>query len=134
MLLIGDKVVNASPDAGEYRHQLDLGEEWKRLTGLPFVFAMWMIRGDRAAEEGAALGRILADARRRGADLTDQLLDCYAAEKGWPRELARRYFTEYLRYEVTPAARQGLVRFLELAQGHGLLPKKRAIEFFEIPG
>src|SRR5687767_1333935 len=44
VLLIGDKVVCEEP-AG-LPHQLDLGEEWKRLTGLPFVFAAWMARGD----------------------------------------------------------------------------------------
>ena len=54
MLLIGDKVVNAAPDAAAYPHQLDLGEQWKLLTGLPFVFAMWMIRQDAAATEGPA--------------------------------------------------------------------------------
>jgi chorismate dehydratase len=134
MLLIGDKVVNASPDPAAYPHQLDLGEEWKRLTGLPFVFAMWMIRKDRAAAEGAALARILDEARRRGSAGIETLLDRYAAEKGWPRDLARRYFTEYLRYEVTPAARAGLRRFMELAQRHGLLTWRRGVEFFEFPG
>ena len=134
MLLIGDKVVNASPNAAVYPHQLDLGEAWKELTGLPFVFAMWMIRRDRVAREGVAMARILDEARRRGAALTDQLLDRYTTEKGWPRDLARRYFTEYLRYEVTPAARQGLARFFELAHAQGLLPQRRPVEFFELPG
>ena len=133
MLLIGDKVVTAAPNAAEYPYQMDLGEEWKQLTGLPFVFAMWMMRRDCVAAEGAAVGRILAEARRRGAELTEELLDRYAGEKGWPRELARKYFTEYLRYEVTAGARRGLGRFFELAQGHGLLPRGRAVEFFEIP-
>jgi chorismate dehydratase len=134
MLLIGDKVVNAAPDPAAYPHQMDLGEEWNRLTGLPFVFAMWMIRKDRAAAEGPAIAHMLDDARRRGTAHIDPLLDRYAVEKGWPRDLARRYFTEYLRYEVTPAARQGLARFFNLAQRHGLLACRRAVEFFELPG
>src|SRR5215208_6237345 len=41
-LLIGDKVVCDEP-AG-FPHQLDLGAEWKAMTGLPFVFAVWMAR------------------------------------------------------------------------------------------
>ena len=134
MLLIGDKVVNASPEAAAYPYQLDLGEQWKQLTGLPFVFAMWMMRRDRMAEEGQIVGRMLADARRRGAEMTEQLLDRYAAEKAWPRELARRYFTQYLRYEVTPRAREGLARFFAMAQRQGILPRRRGIEFFVIPG
>jgi chorismate dehydratase len=133
MLLIGDKVVNASPDETIYRHQLDLGEEWKTLTGLPFVFAMWMIRRDRAAEEGPAIVRLLADAQRQGARTTEQLLDRYAAEKHWPRDLARRYFTEYLRYEVTPAARRGMELFFQKAHAHHFLPILRPIEYLELP-
>src|SRR5437016_11007592 len=42
-LLIGDKVVCEEPRG--FAHQLDLGSEWKALTGLPFVFAVWMARG-----------------------------------------------------------------------------------------
>ena len=89
MLLIGDKVVNASPNTAAYPHQLDLGEAWKELTGLPFVFAMWIIRHNRVATEGLAIARILDEARRRGADIADELLDRYAAEKGWPRRAWR---------------------------------------------
>lgn len=134
MLLIGDKVVSASPDPREYPYQLDLGEAWKELTGLPFVFAMWMMRRDYPAPHSAELAKLLADARRRGADLTEELLDRYATEKGWPRELARKYFTQYLRYEVTFDARRGLARFFEMAAGYGLLAARRPIEYFEVPG
>ncbi len=134
MLLIGDKVVNASPEEAEYPHQLDLGEEWKKLTGLPFVFAMWMIRRDRAAAEGAAIGRILEAARREGSERTEEIIDRHAAAKGWPRELARRYFTEFLRYEVTAEARAGLERFFELAARHGLLELRRRTAYLEVGG
>src|SRR5688500_4765400 len=43
LLLIGDKVVCEEPKG--LPHQLDLGEAWKRLTGLPFVFAAWIAHG-----------------------------------------------------------------------------------------
>lgn len=131
MLLIGDKVVNASPDSAAYPHQLDLGEEWKKLTGLPFIFAMWMIRKDRIPAEGAAIAQILTAARIAGTAQTEHLLTRYAAEKSWPRDLARQYFTQYLRYEVTPAAREGLQRFFDLAAGCGLLQMRRPIAYFE---
>jgi chorismate dehydratase len=129
MLLIGDKVVNAAPDSLVYRHQLDLGEEWKALTGLPFVFAMWMMRRDMVDRE---LARMLAEARRVGAGMTEGLLDRYCLEKGWPRELARRYFTEYLRYEVTGRARKGLAKFFELAGKLGVMKIGRKVEYLEV--
>ncbi len=129
MLLIGDKVVNAAPDSNEYRYQLDLGEEWKALTGLPFVFAMWMMRRDMVDME---LAQMLAEARAQGAAMTERLLDRHCAEKGWPRDLARQYFTEYLRYEVTDRARLGLVRFFDLAGKQGLLQIARALNYLEL--
>src|SRR5262249_20813210 len=46
LLLIGDKVVTDAPPAERYPHQVDLGEAWKALTGLPFVYAVWMCRAD----------------------------------------------------------------------------------------
>src|ERR1700728_822162 len=61
MLLIGDKVVSDEPSG--MAHQLDLGAAWKELTGMPFVFAVWIARG------GVELG-----------DLPDRL--CHAREQG----------------------------------------------------
>jgi chorismate dehydratase len=129
MLLIGDKVVNAAPDGDVYKYQLDLGEEWKRLTGLPFVFACWMMRADAVDLE---LADGLAWAQKEGAKMTEALLDKYAADKHWPRDLARRYFTEYLRYEVTPRGRMGIERFFELAGKCGLLDVKRKVRYLEL--
>ena len=42
-LLIGDKVFAYE---GKFGYMLDLASEWKKLTGLPFVFAAWVARED----------------------------------------------------------------------------------------
>lgn len=131
MLLIGDKVVNAAPNQWEFPHQLDLGEEWKRLTGLPFVFAMWMMRADDLDDQ---LARILAEARRAGRGLTRELVAKYAAATRWPPVLAEKYFTEYLKYEITPEQRKGLELFFQYALQLGLLKALRPIRYFEPPG
>jgi chorismate dehydratase len=129
LLLIGDKVVNAAPADAVYPHQLDLGEEWKRLTGLPFVFAMWMMREDQLSSD---LATLLAAAQQRGAQITEQLLDRHAAEHRWPRDLARRYFTEYLRYAVTPRDRAGLALFFKMAEEMKLLSLRRELTYLEV--
>ncbi len=129
LLLIGDKVVNAAPPAKDYPWQLDLGAEWKRLTGLPFVFAMWMMP---TAAPDMELARLLAEARRDGGRMTDQLVERYAGEKGWPADLARRYFTEHIRYEVTPRCRKGVETFFQLSDQHGLLAIHRPVHYLEI--
>jgi chorismate dehydratase len=128
LLLIGDKVVNAAPNQWQFPVQLDLGEQWKRLTGLPFVFAMWMMRADALDE---SLARILADARRQGRAMTDELVSQYAASTHWPPNLARRYFTQYLKYDITPGCRQGLELFYQYAHQLNLLPGNRPIRYFD---
>jgi len=40
VLVIGDAALKLAA-AGTYAHRYDLGEEWKRWTGKPFVFAVW---------------------------------------------------------------------------------------------
>jgi len=40
VLVIGDAALKLAA-AGTYPHRYDLGEEWKRWTGQPFVFAVW---------------------------------------------------------------------------------------------
>ncbi len=126
LLLIGDKVVNGAPPHADYPYQLDLGEQWELLTHLPFVFAMWMMPADSANADLAAL---LAEAREKGGKITDHLVAKYAQEKHWPPELARRYFTEYLQYAVTPRCRLGIEKFFELAAQHQLLRMDRPIRY-----
>ena len=67
VLLIGDAGLSADPGA---RETMDLGEQWQQWTGLPFVYAVWLIAPGR---DPAEIVPVLADARRRAlaADVTD---------------------------------------------------------------
>lgn len=47
VLLIGDHGLNADPGG---REAIDLGEQWQRWTGLPFVFALWLLAPRADAE------------------------------------------------------------------------------------
>jgi chorismate dehydratase len=114
LLLIGDKVVTDSPPAVRYPHQLDLGEQWKAWTGLPFLYAVWMCR---AADAGAlrikTAAALLDRQRRRNLLRTQWLIDRAVDDRRWPRDLATRYVTDYLRYEVGPRQRQAVATFLK---------------------
>jgi chorismate dehydratase len=117
MLLIGDKVVCEEP-AG-YARQLDLGHAWKELTKLPFVFAAWVARGD------ADLGDLplqLDLAKQQGMAHLDEIVQKDAIPRGWPAELARRYMTEYLKYNIGPRQVDAIRLFHQLAAKHGMIP------------
>jgi len=53
-LLLGSRLRAHRRVPAGYQHGYDLGEEWKRWTGLPFVFAVWVAQ--RATPVAAALG------------------------------------------------------------------------------
>ena len=115
-LLIGDKVVCEEP-AG-LPHQLDLGEEWKSLTGLPFVFAAWMAR------PGVALGDLpgrLEAAKRAGLAHVDEIVRRYAVPRGWPPAQAERYLTDYLKFDIGPRQVEAMRLFHRLAAEHGVI-------------
>ena len=124
MLLIGDKVVTDGPPAKEYPHQLDLGEAWHEMTGLPFVFAIWMARA------GVALGDlpgVLESQRIQNSRRIEAIVDAHAAAHGWPRELAMEYLGRLLRYETGPAELRAIEHFASLAQKAGLIQKARPL-------
>jgi chorismate dehydratase len=128
VLLIGDKVVTDAPPLETYPHQLDLGEAWHALTGLPFVYAMWMARADLLdSPRGAHVlhaARLLDRQRRHNATRLDWIVD--TARGQWPPELARRYIGSLLRYKVDVRARQAVTVFLEAAWELGLTTGRSA--------
>jgi chorismate dehydratase len=116
LLMIGDKVVTDSPPAVRYPYQLDLGEEWKKLTGLPFVYAIWMCRSadvEHAAQrERLGVATALLDRQlRHNLTRMDRIILEKASEFRWPPDLARKYLGELLRYRVGGREREAVRRF-----------------------
>jgi len=133
LLLIGDKVVTDSPPASRYPHQIDLGEAWKQLTGLPFVYAVWMCRASDAGDERIVnAARVLDRQRRHNATRLGWIVEQKAGARGWPADLAHRYVDELLQYGVTPAHREAVERFFDLALKHGVISRRRAGVWREI--
>jgi len=128
VLLIGDKVVTGTSAAHGYPHQLDLGEAWRGLTGLPFVFAIWMAR------QGAALGAapaLLEQTRRRNETEIDRIVDKYAASHGWPVALARSYLADHLKFAIGPRETEAMQTFANMAYAAGLIAQARPLHLWE---
>ncbi len=134
VLLIGDKVVVDSPPAVRYAHQIDLGQAWHELTGLPFVYASWMCRREDAQsrpilEAACMLERV----RLRNTLRLDWLVTKMAKEHRWPADLARRYIGELLRFEPDDRAREAVDAFFDKLREHGIVDAKPA-SWLEIAG
>ena len=115
-LLIGDKVVCEEPAGFEY--QLDLGEAWKKLTGMPFVFAVWMARGGIDLRD---LPERLKKAKREGLAHVREIVEEYGVTRGWPAGTAVKYLTEYLKFDVGERELAEIARFHELARKNGAI-------------
>ncbi len=129
VLLIGDKVVTDAPPPERYPYQMDLGQAWKDLTGLPFVYAMWMCRrGEQKSELVRSAAAVLDRQRRHNAGRIDWLVSSRAPGARWPLELARHYLGGLLRYQVGVREREAVEHFLASAAELGLAPT-RSVEW-----
>lgn len=122
VLLIGDKVISQWREAWPY--QVDFGQLWKDLTGLPFVFAVWAARKGIDTDR---VSRLLSEARDRGCADARRLATVYGPECCWPLPVAEEYLTRYMKYRLDGPSMQGLQRFLDLAAQMGLLKQVEAV-------
>jgi chorismate dehydratase len=125
-LVIGDPAFEIDPPRRGVT-KIDLGAEWKAMTGLPFVYAMWV---GRAGAASAAQCRELQQARDRGvAHLADIARDV----SGGDRDLERRsllYLRDNLKFSLGDREAAGLRRFHELAAEIGLVPAIQPLRFY----
>jgi chorismate dehydratase len=80
VLLIGDRAIGGQ--AGSFQLIWDLGDEWCRWTGLPFVFAVWAARRDVPAAELARIEPLLALTRDSGRAHLASIAAAEAASHG----------------------------------------------------
>ena len=119
-LLIGDIALVEGQKrrevAGRGRpHVFDLAAEWRAWTGLPFVFAVWAARADRAQEISASgVIEALRESKRRGLSDLERIAAEAAAQLGLPKDVCLCYL-RLLDYDLGERDLEGLRRFLELA-------------------
>ena len=99
----------------------DLGQGWFDLTGLPFVYAAWLARTDRATPEMAA---ILHKAKAWGLDRLESLAAKWAERMDLPLDRSRDYLLNVMNYDLTPEQRRGLETFHRKCLEHGLLSSR----------
>ncbi len=125
-LVIGDPAFDIDPVSRGVQ-KIDLGAAWKAMTGLPFVYAMWVGRPGAATP---AQCRALQDARANGqAHLADIARDV----SGGDPELERRslvYLRDNLKFALGPQEEAGLRRFHQLAVETGVMPELQPLRFY----
>jgi chorismate dehydratase len=120
VLVIGDAALHLSSRSA-YPVQIDLGQEWKDWTGLPFVFAVWAARRDAPAGRVKALHETLLESRAWGLAHLDELAAAAARNTGVAEPVCRDYLGD-LDYALSYRHLAGLTDFFRRLAQDGAVP------------
>jgi predicted solute-binding protein len=118
-LIIGDQAIRFRQDRTRGFQFWDLGEQWKKLTGLPFVYALWLIRPEVQGPKTIA-NRLRALRNENLANL-DAVI---AEEKEFSPQFCSSYYRKHLRFSFGEKEKEGLRSFGNLCVKHSLLQKR----------
>lgn len=119
VLIIGDRAMHL-PKA-DYHDVWDLGEEWVRWSGLPFVFAMWVARPEVDLDR---LNVILSRSRDQGLAHLEDIVVEEAPRYQLEPDACRRYLAEHLHFVLGERERAGLELFRRHATRLGVTPAR----------
>lgn len=118
VLLIGDRAIHSPVE--RFDAVWDLGDEWNRWTGLPFVFAMWTAR---AGVDLLGVDAALDEARDLGVAHLEEIARTESAALGLTAPECLTYLRDNLHFTLGPREQRGLELFHKLAAQHGLAPQ-----------
>jgi chorismate dehydratase len=111
---------------GQVPEVYDLAAEWKKFTGLPFVFALWV------GHEDAKLARFrkdFEDSREFGLAHVDEISAEYAPKLNMRPAGVKVYLTQNIDYSLDEENRKGLRLFYKLARETGIIPVEKDLSF-----
>ena len=140
-LLIGDNALkfmeqNDLPDAERQKPLLrlgseplevfDLAERWRFLTGLPFVFAFWAVRG---GFKDAGVVEALKAARDFGVSNIPTIAQKYSELLEMKKEFLQSYLERNVHYYMDQSCLESLQLFYEKAARVGAIKSVRSPQF-----
>lgn len=117
LLLIGDRAM--VQELKGYPYKMDLGEEWKRMTGLPFVYALWAVRPglELTLDEIQGFHRALAAGKKKILEIAGR----EASRLGKDPGLCVKYLTQNIKYELDNKELEGLRLFQKKLENMGMI-------------
>ena len=101
-LIIGDRALEQR-NISAYKY--DLGMEWKKFTGLPFVFAAWI--------SNKKLSSNFIDSFNKANKTGLQHIEKVVAENPFSFFDLTKYYTSYIKYSLDENAKKGLSAFID---------------------
>jgi len=134
-LLIGDPALRLAMQMdgegqgealGNGWHVYDMGEEWRRLTGLPAVLAVWAARPDVVTQD------VLTDfavSRDYGLANIGEISEEAAPELDLPAKALAAYLRENIDFSLDAENRKGLEHYFARAAAIGLIERAKPVEW-----
>jgi predicted solute-binding protein len=128
-LLIGDQAIRFRQEYANEFSFWDLGEQWQKLVGLPFVYALWLVRPE--VTDPAEIANRLRALRDENLLHLDRVIEAVLAGKDDPdqrkpvnRQFLSLYYRDHLRFRLGKKEKEGLQVFADSCERHSLLPKR----------
>lgn len=106
-VLIGDQCFEME---SRFRYGIDLAEEWKKQTGLPFVFACWVANRELDIEFISEFNFAL----KSGVDNIDKVVKSFSDRSVIKDDNLRDYLNDNIEFVLDTEKKKGMAYFLEL--------------------
>ncbi len=124
VLVIGDRAMRVPHSP--FLNVVDLAQAWNELTGLPFVFALWVARGGVELDD---LPAALEQSRAMGLAHAAELARMHGLRLGLDSATCYDYLTRVLSYDLGEPELAGLMQFAAKAAWLGLAPQGVSLVF-----
>lgn len=128
-LLIGDPAMTADKTGF---HVYDLASEWRKATGLPFVFAFWAVGADVNRDTAKRIAELCLESKEEGLMARETIAEEYSQRLGLDADSLKSYITENINYDLDDENLEGLRYFYQLAYECGMLTSKDEPEVIDL--
>ncbi len=127
-LIIGDTALFLPEGTDGQVEKIDLGDVWRKMTALPFVYAFWA--GPAGALTAADVA-VLQRARDEGIQRPEQLAREYFSAALDRQAAGMEYLRDNIKYHLGPEEQAGLELFYRYAAEAGVVGASRPLPFYD---
>ncbi len=133
-VIIGNSALKSYLEKDEEKYIYDLSLLWNEFTGLPFVFALWIVRRDvveRNIEEVSRLIHGLSQAKEYALSHLAEIAEEFTKVLEISADDLVRYW-ESISYDLDQRKTESLRRYFDYAEELGLIPQSPPLKFIQV--
>ncbi|MCP3944735.1 MAG: menaquinone biosynthesis protein [Desulfobacteraceae bacterium] len=131
VMVIGDNALT-QPWRERYLHCFDLGGIWYEMTGLPLVFAVWVVRKSFAKQhpdQVREVHELLLASKKQGYAHIDEIIEAGSKKLNLSYPIIKKYY-DLLICDLDPLKIKAMKIFFESLYGQKILDTPAKVRFF----